>query len=132
MLVCAVRLTPETSVAQSGPGDVNGWWLLGANMPWLNWANDFGGGLDQAQTDTKLARAQQAGMHVVRWWVFEGGAQHIQRDTAGNPTGIDPQVYTNLGFVQSGTSERADGNNDRPIRRRSPAVAYPRWLHDAM
>jgi hypothetical protein len=95
-LVLALSLTPETSVAQSGPGHVNGWWLLGANMPWLNWANDFGGGLDQTQTDAKLAQAQQAGMHVVRWWVFEGGAQHIQHDAAGNPTGIDPQVYSDL------------------------------------
>jgi hypothetical protein len=32
-LVFAISLTPETSVAQSGPGHVNGWWLLGTNMP---------------------------------------------------------------------------------------------------
>ena len=65
-------------------------------MPWLNWANDFGGGLDQAQTDSKMAAAQAAGMHVIRWWVFEGGAQHIRRDASGNPTGIDAQMYGDL------------------------------------
>jgi hypothetical protein len=85
--------------AQTGPGRVSygggSWWLLGANMPWLNWANDFGGGLDQAQADQKLAAAQAAGMHVVRWWVFEGGA-HIQRAADGTPTGLDPQVMLDM------------------------------------
>jgi hypothetical protein len=111
MLVFAGSLAPETSVAQSGPSHVNGWWLLGANMPWLNWANDFGGGLDQAQTDAKLAQAQQAGMHVVRWWVFEGGAQHIQHDAAGNPTGIDPQVYTDLDAAAAIAAKHSIGLN---------------------
>jgi hypothetical protein len=85
--------------AQAGPGHVpyrgGAWWLLGANMPWLNWANDFGGGLDQAQADQKLAAAQNAGMHVVRWWVFEGGA-HIQPAAGGAPTGLDPQVMPDM------------------------------------
>jgi len=65
-------------------------------MPWLNWGQDFGGGLDTTQTDAKMAQAQAAGMHVIRWWLFEGGAQHIQRNRSGVPTGIDASVYTDL------------------------------------
>jgi len=93
---------PPTAVpaATATPGAalnrINGYYLHGANMPWLNWAQDFGGGLDTVQTDAKLAAAQAAGMHVVRWWVFEGGAGHLQRDASGNPTGIDASVYTDL------------------------------------
>jgi len=90
----SVFQTSAVSAAQ--PAHVAGYYLHGGNMPWLNWANDFGGGLDTTQTNTKMAAAQNAGMHVIRWWVFEGGAGHIQRDSAGNPTAINPQVYTDL------------------------------------
>jgi hypothetical protein len=95
-IVTLVPANQEMVVAQTAGPRIEGWYLHGANMPWLNWAYDFGGGLDTAQTDMKMSTAQAAGMHVIRWWLFEGGAVFIQRDAAGNPTGIDPHVYTDM------------------------------------
>jgi hypothetical protein len=72
-------------------------------MPWLTWNTDFGGGASGggvsgniAQTDAKLQAAHNAGMHMIRWWVFEGGSWQIQRDASGTPTGLHPNVYTDL------------------------------------
>ena len=82
---------------------IDGWFLFGANMPWLNWNADFGGGPtgggasgNLGEVDTKLQAAHNAGMHLVRWWVFEGGSPQIQRDGSGTPTGLNPTVYTDL------------------------------------
>ena len=82
---------------------VGSWYLFGTNMPWLNWATDFGGGPNGggasgniALLDSKLQSAHNAGMHVVRWWVFEGGSPQIQRDSNGTPTGLNPNVYTDI------------------------------------
>src|ERR1700716_177964 len=100
--VVMASMLPATASA-APPSRISGWFLFGSNMPWLNWANDFGGGPggggvsgNSAEADTKLQAAQTAGMHVIRWWVFEGGSGHIQRDGSGTPTGIDPNVYTDL------------------------------------
>jgi hypothetical protein len=70
-------------------------------MPWLNWNSDFGGGGGSVhqnlnEVDTKLAAAQGAGMHMIRWWVFEGGSPQITRDGSGTPTGLNPAVYTDI------------------------------------
>ena len=70
-------------------------------MPWLNWNSDFGGGggavhQNLGEVDNKLNAARGAGMHVVRWWVFEGGSPQITRDGSGTPTGINPAVYTDM------------------------------------
>ena len=76
--------------------------LFGANMPWLNWNADFGGGRNGGvsgnlrEVDSKLQTAHNAGMRMIRWWVFEGGSPHIQRDSSGTPTGLDANVYTDL------------------------------------
>ncbi|MBV9170356.1 MAG: hypothetical protein JOZ81_09765 [Chloroflexi bacterium] len=94
-------LLPQTAAGQTSR--INGVFLFGANMPWLNWGADFGGGPngggvsgDIAQVDTKLSAAHTAGMKMVRWWVFEGGSPQIQRDGSGTPTGINPTVYTDI------------------------------------
>jgi hypothetical protein len=70
-------------------------------MPWLNFGSDFGGGSgdvarNTAALDAKLAAAKAAGLHVVRWWMFEGGSPQIRRDAGGTPTGLNPRVYTDL------------------------------------
>ena len=82
---------------------VGSWFLFGGNMPWLNWSADFGGGSTNGgvssnitEVDAKLQAAHNAGMHMIRWWVFEGGSWQIQRDASGTPTGLHPNVYTDL------------------------------------
>ena len=96
-----------SSVRQLGTGsripwqDGN-WFLMGANVPWLNWAKDFGGGPknggvssadSQAALNDAFATAKDNGANVVRWWVFEGDAWQVKRDGSGAPTGLDQSIY---------------------------------------
>ena len=97
LTLCVVLGMPVPARAQAAA------FLFGTNMPWLNWASDFGGGRNgggvsgnMQQLDTKLQTAHNAGMRIIRWWVFEGGSPHIQRDRSGAPTGLDANVYTDL------------------------------------
>jgi hypothetical protein len=77
------------------------WYLHGANVPWLNWAKDFGGNDDggvSSQHSAKTIRdtfgaVKGHGTNVLRWWVFEGDAWQIKRNGAGMPTGLDPKIY---------------------------------------
>jgi len=99
----AIALLVPVSVSGAPAGRVGSWFLFGANMPWLSWNADFGGGPNGggvsgniATLDSKLQAAQAAGMHNVRWWVFEGGSPQIQRDASGTPTGLNANVYTDL------------------------------------
>src|SRR5581483_9427178 len=55
------------------------WFVAGVNVPWWNWACDFGcgpsGGGVSGNASTFSAGFQQlknAHVHMVRWWVFEG------------------------------------------------------------
>jgi|GEM_PF-2349601 len=78
--------------------------LLGANLPWVNWSCDFGcggnGGVSdpgvQAQLAPVLAQARQAGIRTIRWWMFEDDPWQIKRDGAGTPVGINPAVYADI------------------------------------
>ncbi len=78
--------------------------FVGANVPWINWACDFGcgdaGGVSspavRATLADGLARLKTAGVHTVRWWIFEGDPAQITRDTAGAPTGLNLAVYTDM------------------------------------
>lgn len=77
------------------------WFLAGVNMPWYNWACDFGCNTNRGVSDTAVkadieSRFQQlkdAGAHNVRWWVFPGDAWQITRDGTGMPTGLDSRIY---------------------------------------
>ena len=84
------------------PWQGQSWYLQGANVPWLNWAADFGGGTDgggvssassQAALKAGFQAAKASGANVIRWWVFEGDPWQIRRDGAGAPTSLDPAVY---------------------------------------
>jgi Cellulase (glycosyl hydrolase family 5) len=103
--------------------------LFGVNMPWLSWTDDFGAGgnggvsVKVGELDAKLQSAKDAGMHVIRWWVFEGGSPHIERDASGTPIGLDPNVYADLD-VALAEADKFDvyydfvlfgGTNDDPI-----------------
>ncbi|MER3420187.1 MAG: hypothetical protein C4290_06540, partial [Chloroflexota bacterium] len=80
------------------------WYLHGANVPWYNWACDFGcngnGGVSssavQSALSTGFGQAKAAGMHVIRWWVFPGDPWQITRDSSGAPSGINPAVYADF------------------------------------
>jgi hypothetical protein len=100
MSVCVALLLPMPSTyASAAPAST---FLFGTNMPWLNWANDFGGGRNGGvsanitEVDAKLQAAHAAGMRIIRWWVFEGNSPHIQRDGSGTPTGLDPNVMRDM------------------------------------
>jgi hypothetical protein len=80
------------------------WYLQGANLPWYNWSCDFGCGSSSGVSNsgvssnlaTTFAQAQASGVHVVRWWMFEGSPWQITKDGSGAPSGVDPRVYTDI------------------------------------
>jgi hypothetical protein len=102
-LVLAVSTLLPVTASGAAASRVGTWYLYGSNMPWFNWTQDFGGGSsgggvsgNVSNVDSKLQAAQAAGMHMIRWWVFEGGSPQIQRDSSGTPTGLNPNVYTDM------------------------------------
>ena len=80
------------------------WYLQGANVPWYNWACDFGcgqsGGVTspavQAALNSGFSQLQASGIHAARWWVFPGDPWQITRDSSNAPTGINPAVYADF------------------------------------
>lgn len=80
------------------------WYLHGANIPWFNWGCDFGCGATGGVSDPAVrmriepafAQLRDSGIHLARWWVFEGDAWQITRDSSGAPSGIDPRVFTDI------------------------------------
>ena len=99
-LVPVVDAAPGSRIGWQG----GSWYLHGANLPWLTWACDFGcnanGGVSSAASIStlsgKFASAQSAGMHAIRWWVFEGNPWQVTTDAAGAPNGINPAVYADF------------------------------------
>jgi len=94
--------TPMHRIAWNG----GSWYLQGVNVPWYNWGCDFGcnaanGKTGGVSTNTPtlsatFAQVKDAGVHVIRWWVFPGDPAQITRDAAGVPIAIDPAVYTDF------------------------------------
>jgi hypothetical protein len=80
------------------------WYLHGANVPWLNWGADFGGGTNngvssaasQSALNTVFAQAKSSGIRTIRWWVFPGDPWQINRDSTGAPTGLNAAVYADF------------------------------------
>lgn len=77
------------------------WYLLGANVPWYNWACDFGcnvnGGVsgNKPTLGTGFQKMKDNNVRVARWWVFPGDPWQITRDANG-PTGLDPAIYADF------------------------------------
>src|SRR5690242_749081 len=79
-------------------------YFVGANVPWFNWACDFGcstsNGVSspgvRSSLEAGFARLKAANVHTVRWWVFEGEAWQINHDAAGAPTSLNPAVYQDM------------------------------------
>ncbi len=109
----ASRTTPAPAAtsAPAGGGSASAGltWLghtfdAGVNVPWVQWGCDFGcttkGGASRADRTAQLSSAfatvNAAGVHVVRWWMFEGDPWQIEVAADGTPTGIDPDVYADI------------------------------------
>lgn len=93
----ARALSPGSRIPWQGQD----WFLGGANVAWLNWQRDFGGGTkdgisqpdNRALLSTTFANAKASGVNVLRWWTFEGDAWQITRDASGAPAGLDAAIY---------------------------------------
>src|SRR5438309_978464 len=78
-------------------------YFVGVNVPWFNWACDFGcadKGVSSPAVYGALAegfgRLKAADVHAVRWWTFEGDPAQIMRDASGAPSGLNPAVYADF------------------------------------
>lgn len=80
-------------------------YIHGANLPWYNYGSDFGGGRNGGGASSTevmdavgaaLGQAHDAGMNVVRWWLFPGEPTQFTVDGNGLPTGLKPEVFTDI------------------------------------
>lgn len=76
--------------------------VTGANVPWYQWACDFGcngnGGVvgNRQILAAGFQRMKDAGLHTVRWWVFPGdNPWQIEGDAQG-PTRLHPAIYADF------------------------------------
>jgi hypothetical protein len=83
------------------------YYLHGANLPWVNFSEDFGGGsstgmskaANLATASTNLTSMYNAGMRTVRWWVFT-----VNKSNYSNGTLADTGHYLYSGTRGTGTS----------------------------
>jgi hypothetical protein len=144
LLVLVVGILPGSSLpaeAALGAGSRipwagGSWYLHGANVPWYNWSCDFGcgtnGGASSGAAQTALAdrfaKLQTAGVHAVRWWVFEGNAWQISRDAAGAPADVSAAVYPDFDAALQ-LAERYDLYYDFVLFS-APSGLPAAWLND--
>jgi len=80
--------------------------LLGTNLPWQNYGDDFGGlpsaphkGVSEPEQSAKLDKTlhdlSAQGVTTIRWFLLADG-RAITYDKHGTPTGIDLRVYTDI------------------------------------
>lgn len=79
---------------------------MGANLPWWNYGTDFGRSawghhgvsvpLVREKIGREFAVLSDAGVRVIRWFVFCDGRCGIRFDVAGMPAGIDDCVVSDL------------------------------------
>ena len=102
----------RTCAPSSSFGPAGGWtpveFLVGANLPWVSYGNDFGasawfpnGGLaasaaGRAAADRALGEAAERGLEVVRWLVLCDGRAGIRFDDRGAPVGLDDRLPADL------------------------------------
>lgn len=99
--------TPADAATLAGPlveWQGGSWFLLGANMAWRSWGNDWGdAGTGVANTTVynelsgKLRDLRANGIPNVRWWLFENRDDRpmyqFTKDSSGMPTGLTEQFY---------------------------------------
>lgn len=91
---------------RTGPGAAQAF-EVGANLPWVTYGGDFGrgagspsGGLaqraDLADLAALVARAAEAGVSVVRWFLFCDGRGGVAFDERGWPLGVQDEVWRDV------------------------------------
>lgn len=113
------RWAPLARAGDSAPRSLPGTepFLLGANLPWLSYGNDFGrsewqpqGGVASGDGQDRLAGAlaglADQGIRCLRWFLFADGRSGIRTDAAGCPLGLDDRVFPDLDRAVA-TAERA-------------------------
>lgn len=113
------------------------WYLHGANLPWYNWACDFGCGTSsgvssssvKATLDARFATAKTSGVKNIRWWMFEGDAWQITRDSNGAPIGINPAVFNDIDAALT-LADKHDLYYDFVLFN-SPTAIPSAWMEDA-
>lgn len=104
----------KESVNPSGPGVVSesthtaaGPFVLGANLPWIAYGQDFGasawrpsGGVAQADRGDRMRQAlatlARTGIDTVRWWLLGDGRSGLRVDAQGVPTGVDDFFFADM------------------------------------
>ena len=81
-------------------------YLIGVNLPWISYGNDFGSNSWGAygvhsegtarQVDAEFERLAQAGANSVRWFIFGDGRAGIEYDDRGFPLRLDPLVFDDM------------------------------------
>jgi hypothetical protein len=112
------------------------WFLHGVNLPWYQWACDFGcgasGGVSDAtvnQTlDERFAALRASGVKVVRWWVFMADAHQITRDPSSTPTGLNVDVFADMDAALA-LADRHDLYYSFTLFS-APSHLPPSWLSD--
>lgn len=100
----AISIAPQPAGTNRIRWQGRDWYLHGVNMPWYNWACDFGCGANNgvsnpANRSTMAARfAQLRDQETtnVRWWLFPGDPWQVTRGADGAPTAINPSVYADI------------------------------------
>jgi hypothetical protein len=127
---------PTTAASRIAWGGGN-WYLHGANLPWYNWACDFGCGSSsgvssnsvKVSLDARFAVAKNAGVKNVRWWMFEGDAWQITRDSNGAPSAINPTVFSDIDAALA-LAEKYDLYYDFVLFS-GPTAIPSTWINDA-
>jgi hypothetical protein len=84
-----------------------GEFVVGANLPWLDYGQDFGacawqprGGVSRPEHRERARRAlgmiAQSGGTLVRWWVLGDGRAGLREDGRGRLLGLDEHVLPDL------------------------------------
>lgn len=93
-----------------------GEFVVGANLPWLDYGQDFGanawqpgGGLSRPERRERVRRAlgdlAGSGGSLVRWWLFGDGRAGLLEDDEGRITGLDDRVFPDLDAAIEGLRE---------------------------
>jgi hypothetical protein len=84
-----------------------GEFVVGANLPWIDYGQDFGasawqpnGGLARPERRERLRRAlgelAGCGASLVRWWLLGDGRAGLREDDAGRILGLDDRLLADL------------------------------------